>query len=111
MPEFGSGISLDDSWDLHPDDSGDIETDRGQAELQKDMAVLLAERLKPALGQRLTRDVQSDVRIAAEQVLIGDERIDSIRSLTVTDEATNSLRVTADVVTTEGPFELVISLD
>lgn len=111
MSDFGAGIALDENWDMRPDESGDVDSDHGIEEIKKDVAILIAEQLRPALGQPMSRDVQVDARIAVEQVLIGDARIDSIRSISITDVGKQEIQVAADVITTEGPYQFVIEVN
>lgn len=111
MVDFGAGPVLDENFDFVIDRSGDISTDSGLPELEKDLALAVAETVEEdGLGQPFTNEREEDLRIKLGLVINNDPRIDEITDLTLEQDDDNNfqLNVEIDVDAGDGPFELVI---
>lgn len=78
MTDFGSGVSLDSSFDFVVGANGDLETEDGINELQKDLAFQIAITLDQYLGRPPTKNTRAQALDAAAKVVLADPRVDSV---------------------------------
>lgn len=96
---FGSGIKLNNGFDLEVNSSGDIRTVSGSDELQKDIAYAVSAFLNDSYGGPITPETGAEIRTGVRRVMLEDPRIVRINSLSVqTINADNSIRITSTIV-------------
>jgi len=105
--QFGAGPSLSDSsypWDFSIDESGDIKTVSGLAELEKDIAFRIATQENNMLGRKITPTQMNRIRSTINDMIIADSRVQSVLSLDVQRSSgmDNSIDVSATVQTVSG---------
>jgi len=105
--QFGAGPSLSDSsypWDFSIDESGDIKTVSGLAELEKDIAFRIATQENNMLGRKITPTQMNRIRSTINDMIIQDSRVQSVLSLDVQRSSgmDNSIDVSATVQTVSG---------
>lgn len=82
--ELGSGLSLDEKWDLYVDpSSGDLQNDTGSEELRKDLAFIFARALQKYVGEFIDDGRAADIRLFSRKLVLSDPRIDTVESLEV----------------------------
>lgn len=103
MPDLGSGLSLDEQWDLYVDESsGDVAFEEASEEVQKDLAFILARALKPVVGEFIDEGGAADIRLRVRKLILSDDRIDTVDEVEVipdTDGDRLDIDVTATTVT------------
>ena len=75
---LGSGLSLDENWDLEIASDGDVASVEGSDELQKDLAFNVGRLLIDSQGGVVTDGDLSDIEIRVEQVLASDPRVAAV---------------------------------
>lgn len=90
MSDLGSGLSLDEQWDLYVDESsGDLATDSGDREVRKDLAFILGRALigdnenEGIVGKVIDEGRAADVRLRVRKIVLNDDRIDTIDNIEV----------------------------
>jgi hypothetical protein len=115
MTEYGSGIGLDRYWDIPIDPSGDVGSESGIDELQKDLSAIVGPALETGdgvetpeslqngvVGEFIDDGVQTDVGILVPQLVDNDPRIESVVGADVGfDQSTGVLRVIVEAVPVE----------
>lgn len=111
MTDFGSGVALDENFDLRVDQTGDLKTVSDKAEIRKDIAVTIASALQTgrgvttpptvadgAIGKPLTPGLRQDIRAALTPLLESDPRIESAKNIAVDrGPRTDSLAIVAQL--------------
>lgn len=113
MTDFGAGPVLSENFDFEITANGDIKTDSGLAELEKDVAFIVAETMYDlGLGEPFTDEYKEDVRIELGVAIKSDPRINEITKFVLEQDSNNDeqLNIEIDTNTNEGPFELIIPL-
>lgn len=82
---YGSGISLDEDWDLEISQTGDIKATHDSDEFRKDLAYMTARRLEIELGQPLSSRSRAIIESIVRDILERDPRVRSIKQVTVED--------------------------
>lgn len=112
MASLGAGIYLNEDWDFAVDVSGDLRTTTEIKELQKDVALNVAESLQDDLGKPITNQTAKEIRISTKNVLLSDPRLGTIRNIEVNRvRQTNEFEVVASADTIDGPFDLVFEVE
>lgn len=105
MSELGSGLSLDEQWDLYVDkSSGDLASDRGTDEVEKDLAFILGRALSDVAGDFIDDGKAGDIRLSVRKLVLADDRIDTVENIDVRQETIDDelkIQVTATTVTGE----------
>jgi len=78
MPEFGTGLSLDESFDLELSAVGDLEKTDGNEELQKDLAMQTSFVLRDTIGQPDNPEIASQIRSRVKNVVGADDRVEEV---------------------------------
>lgn len=104
--KFGGGPTLDKYWDFEINGSGDINTDSGQVELEKDLGYRVEPVLRSFLGSIPSVETEEQLKTSVRTVLAGDERVRGIRETVVTFEE-DTIKAETVVVTANGPFAFV----
>ena len=82
--EVGTGISLDSQWDIDLNEiSGDVATEKGAKELQKDLAFALARAFNSLTGDVVTEEYLEDIRIQTKKLLRSDPRVIAVPDVSV----------------------------
>lgn len=96
MPEYGSGPSIDQNFDLEIDTSGDIDATSGPNELRKDLAFSIGAALTDGTGISRPRSMRNglvgevaggnngvieDAEQAIERVAEQDPRVDAVLNI------------------------------
>lgn len=105
MSDLGSGMSLDDQWDLYVDESnGDLAFSTAEEEVKKDLAFQIARVLGDVVGDYIGQAKQADIRIAVRKLVINDSRIEEIQGLNIRTPTPQNDIIEIDMVlaTTEG---------
>lgn len=101
MPEenLGSGVYVDQNLDFDPNETGDLRTISGSAELQKDLAFQLLITLDRFVGPPLTPGTRADIKSRTVDTITSDTRVDSIDRGSIRVEKPNpeSIRIEATV--------------
>ena len=99
--KFGTGIALDEEFDLSLDQTGDIATTTGTDELEKDLALNTAIELNEYIGSPPTATTKSDITRDTRITLLEDERVLSVdpETIDVTIENRETIIVDVNVVT------------
>lgn len=99
MTELGSGLSLDDQWDLQVDvSSGDLETESGSSEVQKDLAFNVGRALEGAVGGALGQGELSDIELGVKKIIQADPRVESVESIETSIPSQSGDDVSIDVI-------------
>lgn len=77
---FGSGIHLDEQFDFSVDPTGDLQTDNGVDELQKDLAFQMVISLTKYIGQPPSGNLKAKVAGTAKRVAEVDSRVKFVDS-------------------------------
>lgn len=80
VDEFGSGIHLDGQFDFAVGSAGDLKTENGIDELQKDLAFQMVINLDRYIGQPPSGNLEEKVASTAKRVALADSRIGSVDS-------------------------------
>jgi hypothetical protein len=75
---LGAGIYLDRDLDFEIDQTGDLRSESGSAELQKDLAFQLQIILSEYIGLPMRPGTVSDIKSDTIRTLISDDRVDSV---------------------------------
>jgi len=78
MSDEGSGLSLDQDFDLVISSVGDLEKEDGLEELEKDLAMQVAYTLRNAIGQPDSAELSSQIKSLSRQAVEADVRIDEV---------------------------------
>lgn len=111
MVEAGGGIFLAQDWDLEVDETGDIRTVEGVAELEKDLAFYTARVLRPVEGLPQNPQTRSVIQARIERAINTEPRVRSILSLDISYPDRQTVEVITTVSTVEGNQELVFEVD
>lgn len=97
--DYGSGLDLDENFDLEVDSTGDLAYTEGSDELTKDLSVRVAGALmygdgvdRPenisdgVMGEVLTPGVKKDAGSVVLDILNDDPRIDEVADIIISDE-------------------------
>lgn len=113
--ELGSGIALDEQFDMSIDSTGDIETVQGADELQKDLSFQLAISLQDVLGETQSSSVETIVRDIVVKVANADsrvQRVDEDRLDVSIEDNGRTVQIDMMVLTESGEeFGLVFEVD
>lgn len=82
---FGSGIKLDQDFDMVIDGTGDIGFERGLDELQKDFAFNTARNLHRRIGTPLSKTEKEITKVKVARILQQDQRVQSVDSVSIID--------------------------
>lgn len=112
---YGSGIKLDEDWDLIVDDTGDIASSSDFNELEKDIAYALANRLENEGGLLTNPTGRAQVKSTTLEILRREPRIARVIDVVVenSEDESNRVIVTADIIAVAEdnvPEELVIEV-
>lgn len=111
MTDYGSGPVLTQDFDFNVTPAGDVKTQSGVAELEKDLAFNIAAILdEEGLGSRLTDSRREDLRVLLGNTISEDPRIaDILRIQIQQDEGNiNQVNITIRTEAGDGPFDAVI---
>ena len=78
MDNLGNGLSLDEELDFHLTPSGDLATDSGMEELNKDLTVVTIVELNEFLGAAPSSTIAEEVLAKAVSVIEPDDRVDYV---------------------------------
>lgn len=78
--DYGSGVHLDQNLDLGVGETGDLKSDSGENELQKDLAFQMILGLDQYIGQPPSGNLPSKVAGTAKTIAERDERIDFVKA-------------------------------
>ena len=110
--QFGSGLALTSDWDLDIDSTGDIKGFTGSNELEKDIAVLLAIRLRRMMGDvipsRNDTNARKQVELVARRTIQTDSRVTSVESVDVNipTHSEDEVQIEAEVIADNDRYEL-----
>lgn len=113
VPELGSGISLEENFDLNLDTTGDIDSESGIDELQKDLAVATTLVLKQYLGEPPEKGVENRVSDVAKKMVENDVRVNRVVQGSVEVEYSDNrqeLSVEMSIVTEIGTTRLIVDI-
>lgn len=113
VEELGAGIHLDEQFDFAVDPTGDLKTESGVDELQKDLAFQMAISLGEYVGHPPTGNLEAKIVGRAKRVAEADDRVSSVR-----DDLTEvsfgpkreSISLKIDVITEDGQQDLVFNI-
>jgi len=110
--EFGSGIALDQQFDLSVDSTGDIEATSGVNELQKDLAFNMVLNLERFLGEPPSGNLNTRVADIASRVALADVRVASVSDdISVSfNETRDEITIKMSVRTSDGEQNLVFDV-
>lgn len=114
--EYGGGIYLSSEndigpkWDMKIDNSGDIKTVTGEAELQKDVAYSTTIRVLPELGGRIEPVVLNRIEARIRDALEDEDRINNILIIDVTDIGNDTVQIVSQVNADNETIELVFEV-
>jgi len=117
MAEFGKGLSLDKNFDLQLSSVGDIDSEEGIDELQKDLAVQVAFTLRNIIGQPDSPELASEIRSRSRKVIEADERVNEVIRGSIRiqrfERGRNEVRysISVEVSTESGTEELVFEIE
>lgn len=115
MPEenLGSGVALDQYWDFSVGPTGDLETEEGRDELEKDLAVVMAINLEEFVGEPPDAQTRAAIKQEVKGNALADPRIVSVDedslSVKITDRDEISVSVTV-TTNTDQEYELVFDV-
>lgn len=101
MTDFGTGLSLDEQWDLHPGPSGDLTVDSDEDELLKDLAVNMARGIDDDVGAVIRSGDRADIEIFVRKLANSDPRVSGITRANVVMED-NTLTIDIEIQTVDG---------
>lgn len=111
MPEevFGSGIKINEqpygndefAWDLVVDNTGDLDSESGLNELEKDIAFNVGRFLERRVGQQLTQTTIERTALTVRRIMINDPRIESIDRFGTRQPEQNTLEVGAVITASD----------
>jgi hypothetical protein len=78
MSDEGTGLSLDQNFDLVISSVGDLEKEDGLDELEKDLAMQVAYTLRNAIGQPDSTELSSQIKSLSRRAVEADVRIDEV---------------------------------
>lgn len=78
MSSEGSGLSLDQDFDLVVSEIGDLDKEDGIDELQKDLAMQVAFTLRNVIGQPDSPELSSQIKSLSRRAVEADIRIDEV---------------------------------
>lgn len=110
---FGAGIHLDEQFDFAVDTTGDIQSDRGVIELQKDLSFQMVISLSKYLGQAPTGNLPEKVAGTARRVAEVDDRVRFVdSSKTEVSFSTDRQEITLKIFvqTDDGEQELIFDV-
>lgn len=101
---LGTGLAFLTDWDVDVSPSGSIGLIDGLAVLRRDLAFALQQSLATARGERRQADLREDVRIAARDTILDDDRVDSLDALAIDfpEGSTDTIELTIAVTATTG---------
>lgn len=108
---FGSGIKLDEDWDLVVDSTGDLDHTVDSAELQKDLAFVSAQELEAFYGGPINETTRGRIRLKLTDVFTDDPRISEVTSLSVqdTEDITDEITIEVTLIADDGAeYDFVI---
>lgn len=101
MSELGSGLSLDEQWDLYVDESsGDLAFDEAGEEVRKDLAFLVGRFLTKQVGVVLNDGIRADIRTSARKIILADDRVEEINEISVVNSGEQPDELAVDVTLT-----------
>lgn len=103
--KLGSGVSLDEQWDLYVDEStGDFSDSSGAEEALKDLAFQVGRLLTGVVGTYIDDEKRADIQLSVQRLIINDPRISEIPFLDVRtpDSRPDTLEIEVRAVTVEG---------
>jgi hypothetical protein len=97
--ELGSGLSMDEQFDLYVDDSiGDLSFSTGSEEVRKDLAFQISRLLTGVVGDFMTEGKKADIEIAVRKLVANDPRISEIARLEVREPESPTDTVEVDLL-------------
>lgn len=111
MSDLGSGLSLDEQWDLYVDESsGDLAFDSADREVRKDLAFILGRALNGegsensgVVGRVIDEGRAGDLRLRIRKLILSDERIDTVENIEVNPDIDGSeLEIEIEATTVTG---------
>lgn len=113
VDDFGSGIHLDQKLDFSVDSTGDLKTDSGVSELQKDLAFQMILNLGRYIGQPPSGNLKAKVAGTARRVATVDSRVRSVnedKTRVLFSDDREEITVELTVRTDEGEQTLVFEV-
>lgn len=110
MSDLGSGLSLDEQWDLYVDESsGDLAFDSADREVRKDLAFILGRALTGegsdnpgVVGRVIDEGRAGDIKLRIRKIILNDERIDTVNNVEIDSRANGAeldVKIEATTVT------------
>lgn len=109
MTDFGTGLALDEHFDLVIDETSNLAMTSGRDELEKDLAYKVSAVLDESTGNPLSQNGAVEIQMEIQGVLADDPRVTTIEKISVLTGQLNADEFTVKVVgqSTDGPFEFV----
>jgi hypothetical protein len=122
---FGAGIALDEDFDFSVNETGDLKTVSGRAELEKDLSFQLSFFLRRHIGELVSENLKAEVKNTAKEIVELDTRVREFReansTVTFPDRSSNTISITVPIIpenvdtntdTSGGsnPFEFVVEV-
>lgn len=112
--ELGAGQYLDQNLDFEIDETGDVRSAFGGAELEKDLSFQMIASLSQFLGERPTPELEADIKRMAYRVAAADVRVSTVDRGNITVEwnyNSREMELTVPVTTnTDEEYELVFEV-
>lgn len=101
MTDFGSGLSLDEQWDLYVDESsGDLAFSEASEEVRKDLAFNVARLLTAYVGEYMSDGRRADIRLKVKKLIEADDRIEEVNQIEVRTPNSRPDELEVDIVAT-----------
>jgi hypothetical protein len=116
VEEFGSGLTLDEDFDLRVDQAGDLDTESGIEELSKDLSLQLSFSLRVYLGERASENLKAEVKNTTKNVVELDTRVRRFREerseVFFSGRGTETIELTVPIITENNEsYELVVEVN
>lgn len=111
MPDFGSGIFLTQDFDFEVTNTGDIRTESGVDELEKDIALQMIKEKDDLIGLPQYPNTSARISSQTREILNADPRVSQVVSVNVKFiTSLNEAEITSSVTTDNGEQELVFNI-
>lgn len=112
MTQLGAGVKLDRQFDIDIDNTGDVDSVSGAAELEKDAAIQTSNSVRQDIGTISDEATALRLRDRVYDVLLADSRVQAVNrlNLSATGNSTEEMRVDAELSTIAGTEDLVFEL-
>jgi hypothetical protein len=109
---FGSGLYLDNTFDLDVGQTGDLRSVEGVDELQKDLAFQLTILLDDLVGQPLDPETEAQVKSITIDVLTSDNRVEDVdrSGITVRKPRRDTITIQTPVIADNETRDLVFEI-